>query len=186
MGSVIPAEAATTAMADGLMVLLQSALFARSRVGWSRWLHGEIQDFLPHHALIAAWGDFRTGELAYDVITCTPVLPIDAFPKEIIEPLMGILFEQWLAAGQNPVAVDTRSLRSVGSALFSSSPRALVHGVQDYRSRYDCIYVFVGPDALSNPVLRRLFRIALPYIDTAFRQLSDRGQKDAGRGTGRD
>ncbi|GAB3775742.1 hypothetical protein GCM10028796_52100 [Ramlibacter monticola] len=166
-------------MAEGLMGLLQSALSARSRVGWSRWLHGEIQHVLPHDALIAAWGDVRTGDFAYDVITCTPALPIDAFPRDIIVPLMGTLFEQWLAADQNPVAVDTRSLRSVGSALFSRSPRALIHGVQDYRSRHDCIYVFVGPDALSSPVSRRLFRIALPYIDTAFRQLSDRGQKDA-------
>ena len=176
MSSVAPAEAAITA-ADGLIGVLQTALSEHGQQGWSHWLNGEIQAFLPHDALIAAWGDFRTGELEYDVVTRSPSLSMDAFPRDVVEPVMAKLFERWLAAGQVPVGVDTRPLRSVGSPLFSGSPCALVHGVQDYRSHYDCIYAVVGPDALSSPVARRLFLIALPFIDTAFR--SDRGRTNS-------
>jgi transcriptional regulator EpsA len=168
-----PAEAALSA-ADGLIGGLQAALVEHGQQGWSRWLNGEIQGFLPHDALIAAWGNFRTGEIEYDVITRGPALSMDAFPRDIVEPAMSKLFERWLAAGQTPVGVDTRPLRSVGSPLFSGSPCALVHGVQDYRSHYDCIYVVVGQHALSSAMARRLFLIALPFIDTAFRQLSAR------------
>src|SRR3954469_24121220 len=31
------------------------------------WLQGELQYFLPHEVLIAAWGDFSSGEIRYDV-----------------------------------------------------------------------------------------------------------------------
>ena len=177
MSSVAPAEAAITA-ADGLIGVLQDALSEHGQRGWSRWLNGGIQAFLPHDALIAAWGDFRTGEIEYDVLARGPSLSIDAFPRDIVEPAMAKLFERWLAAGQSPVGVDTRPLRSVGSPLFSGSPCALVHGVQDCRSHYDCIYAIVGTDSLASPVARRLFLIALPFIDTAFRQLSDRERTD--------
>ena len=177
MSSVAPAEASSTA-ADGLIGVLQAALLENGPQGWWRWLNGGVQAVLPHDALIAAWGDFRTGDIEYDVVTRSPALPVDAFPRDIVEPVMSLLFERWLAAGQTPVGVDTRPLRSVGSPLFTGSPCALVHGVQDCRSHYDCIYAIVGPDALSSPMARRLFLVALPFIDTAFRQRADRGRKD--------
>lgn len=179
MGSAAPAEVSIIQKADSLLALLQAALSARSQLGWSRWLQGEIQAFLPHDALIAAWGDFKAGVLAYDVITRSPALSMDALPKDVIEPLMEVLFEQWNTAGQEPVAIDTRALRSVGSALFSFSPYALVHGVQDRRSRYDSIYIFIGPAELASPFSLQLCRMAMPFIDTGFRQLADRGQKHA-------
>jgi transcriptional regulator EpsA len=162
-----------------LMSLLEAALSTRSQLGWSRWLQGEIQDVLPHDALIAAWGDFAAGELTYDVTTRAQALSLHGLPGDVVEPLMQALYAHWLAAGQEPVAIDTRSLRSVGSELFSASSCVLVHGVQDRRSRCDCIYVFVGPIALAAQASRDLCRMALPYIDTAFRQLADRGQKGA-------
>jgi transcriptional regulator EpsA len=49
-----------------------------------------------------------------------------------------------------------------------------VHGVEDHRGRYDCMYLFLGPAELASPLSLHLCRVVLPFIDTAFRQLPDR------------
>lgn len=159
-----------------LLAHLRGALSARARVDWLNWLQGGLQNILPHHALIVAWGDFRTGVVAYDVITAHPQVSADELPPDVIEPLVQTLHGQWLASGREPVAIDSRLLRSVGSAFFNHSPYALVHGVQDHRSRYDCIYTLVGPDALATAPSAQLLQMAMPFIDTGFRQLTDAPQ----------
>jgi hypothetical protein len=134
-----------------LLPLLRGALSARTRADWLDWLRGGLQQLLAHHALIVAWGDFKTGLVAYEVITLHPEVSADELPTDVIEPLVQTLHGQWLASDREPVAIDSRLLRSVGSAFFNHSPYALVHGVQDHRSRYDCIYTLVGPAELAGP-----------------------------------
>ena len=170
-------EASIALHADAWLSLVQEALAARSQLGWSRWLQGEIQRFLPHDALIAAWGDFRAGVLAYDVITASPALSVHALPRNVIEPLMVSLFEKWLASDQQPVALEARDLRMGPHHLALHSPWALLHGLKDHRGRYDCVYLFIGPVDLASASARQLCRLMLPIIDTGFRQLTDRGQK---------
>lgn len=165
--------------ADSLMSLFQAALSTRGQVGWSRWLQGEIQMFLPHEALIAAWGDFGSGALAYDVITRSPSLSFHATPKQEIERVMVALFDKWLEAGQEPLVIDPAHLQSRSGSAFSLARCALLHGVQDHRGRCDSIYLFLGPQELASVFSRQLSRMLLPFIDTGFRQLSDRGQKHA-------
>ncbi|HSV77831.1 MAG TPA: XrtB/PEP-CTERM-associated transcriptional regulator EpsA [Ramlibacter sp.] len=170
-------EASIALHADALLSLVQEALAARSQIGWSRWLQGEIQRFLPHDAVIAAWGDFRAGVLAYDVITAGPALSVHALPRNVIEPLMVSLFEKWQASDEQPVALEAKELRMGPHHLALGSPWALVHGLKDHRGRYDCVYLFVGPIGLASASARQLCRIMLPIIDNGFRQLDGRGQK---------
>lgn len=172
-------EASIVKEAESLLMLLQGALTERSQQGWSHWLQGEIQRFLPHDALIAAWGDFKAGVLAYDVITRSHGVPVHAMPRTTIEPLMVSLFEKWLAAGQQPVTIEAGDLRCGAHALFPPSRHFLVHGVKDRRGQYDCVYLFVGPAELASPLARQLCQVVLPFIDTGFRQLADRDQKHA-------
>jgi transcriptional regulator EpsA len=162
---------------DPLLTLMRGALSARTRVDWLDWLQGSLQAVLPHHALIVAWGDFRTGMVAYEVITARAEAPAGQLPRDVIEPLLQTLHGQWLTSGREPVAIDSRLLRSVGSTFFNNSPYALVHGVQDHRSRYDCIYTLVGPNELASPESAQLFELAMPFIDTGLRQLADGGPK---------
>jgi transcriptional regulator EpsA len=163
--------------ADSLLSLFQGALAARNQAGWSRWLQGEMQKYLPHDAVIAAWGDFKAGVLAYDVITRTPALSAHSMPKNVVLPLMAKLFQHWLAADQQPLVIEGKDLPTGCPPLASLSRYALVHGIKDHRSRYDCIYLFLGPAELATSFSRQLCRMALPFIDTGFRQLPDRGQK---------
>lgn len=159
-----------------LLAHLRGALCARTRADWLDWLQGGLQNILPHHALIVAWGDFKTGVIAYDVITAHPQVSADELPQDVIEPLLQTLHGHWVASGRAPVAIDSRLLRSVGSAFFHHSPYALVHGVQDHRSRYDCIYTLVGPAELAGPAAAQKVEMAMPFVDTGFRQLADAPQ----------
>jgi transcriptional regulator EpsA len=162
---------------DSLLSMLRGALSARTRADWLQWLHGGLQRILPHHALIVAWGDFNTGLVAYEVLTAHPEVSASQLPRDVIEPLVQTLHGQWLTGGREPVAIDSRLLRSVGSSFFNHSPYALVHGVQDHRSGYDCIYALVGPAGLADPDAEQMVQVALPFIDTGFRQLADCSQK---------
>jgi transcriptional regulator EpsA len=163
--------------ADSLLSLFQGALAARSQLGWSRWLQVEMHKYLPHDAVIAAWGDFKAGVLAYDVITRSPDLSAHSMPKNVVIPLMASLFQRWLASDQQPLVIEGKDLPTGCPTLASLSRCALVHGIKDHRSRYDCIYLFLGSAELGSPFSRQLCRVALPFIDTGFRQLPDRGQK---------
>mgnify|MGYP003577151940 CR=1 FL=1 len=162
---------------DSLLALLRQGLAARNRAQWMEWLQGGLQAILPHHALVLAWGDFRTGLVAYEVITAHPQVSADELPPDLIGPLVQALHGQWVTSGREPVAIDSRLLRSVGSGFFNHSPYALVHGVQDHRSGYDCIYTLVGPADLAGAEAAQLFQVAMPFIDNGFRQLSDCSQK---------
>lgn len=165
--------------AGSLLSLLQGALAPRNQLGWSRWLQGDVQLFLPHDVLIAAWGDFRSGALAYDVITRSPTLGPCAWATDEIEPMMLKLFAKWVDAQQEPVVMDAVRLGSDTGHPLPFFRSALVHGVQDHRSHYDCIYLFLGPEELASPFSQQVCRMALPFIDLGFRQLPDRGQKRA-------
>lgn len=168
----------TNHRADSLLSLLHGALSLRNQASWSRWLQGEIQVFLPHDALIAAWGDFASGEVSYDVITRSPTLASCAWAKHEIEPMMLTLFARWVAAQQQPVALEPESLFGSNHG-FPFGRCALVHGVQDHRSHYDSMYLFLGPEELGSPFAHQLCRMVLPFIDLGLRQLPDRGQKRA-------
>ena len=41
----------------------------RSHLDVLVWLQGDMQQFLPHEIMIAAWGDFSTGAVQHDVIS---------------------------------------------------------------------------------------------------------------------
>lgn len=165
--------------ANSLLSLLQGALAPRNQIGWSRWLQGEVQVFLPHDALIAAWGDFKSGVLAYDVITRSPTLAPCAWAKHDIEDTMLTLFGRWMDAKREPVVMDAASIFGGDDRAIRFGQCALVHGVQDHRSHYDCIYLFLGPEELASAFSHQLCRMVLPFIDLGFRQLPDRGQKRA-------
>jgi transcriptional regulator EpsA len=179
MAQATLADPSIVDQADSLLSLFQAALSARGQVGWSRWLQGEIQVFLPHDALIVAWGDFRSGELAYDVITRSPSLSPHAMPRHEIEGVMIALYDRWLAAGQEPVVIAPRELPPQACAAISLARCGLAHGLQDHRRHYDSMYLFLGPQELASAFSRQLSRMLLPFIDTGLRQLADRGQKQA-------
>jgi transcriptional regulator EpsA len=58
----------------GFLQTAEAALRIEEHMDLFLWLQGDVQRFLPHEVLIAAWGDFSTGNISFDVISPLPSL----------------------------------------------------------------------------------------------------------------
>lgn len=145
------------------------------------WLQGDMQRFLPHDILIAAWGDFNDGAVQYDIISTMAGVRSKSANPETIKPLLLQLFARWSEFGRKPFTFnageggflleDTGVKCALGEAL-KKMHCAIVHGINDERGSHDCLYVaFSTREYFSEPV-RDAMAMVLPYIDTALRQVS--------------
>ncbi|MDD3481302.1 XrtB/PEP-CTERM-associated transcriptional regulator EpsA [Azovibrio restrictus] len=139
------------------------------------WLQDDIQHFLPHKILVAAWGDFASGQLCHDIVSPLPEIRTGCFADQALQPLMQELFHNWSGHGHNPFYMPTAkafpndSLQGLhGHGIHA----ALIHGIHDQRSRNACLYVLLDQeDVLRKEGVGETLRFLLPYIDTAFRQI---------------
>ncbi|MDB5897336.1 MAG: transcriptional regulator, LuxR family [Ramlibacter sp.] len=177
--TLIPQQAPTVRDAEWILRVCEQALAVRSSYGWSQWLLGDIQAILPHELLIAAWGDFQRGTIAYDVVTRSPALSAQCLDRDVIQIALAEHFRRWSDGGQQPVLVDVNTLWPGLHRPTSSPPCVLVHGVADQRTHQDFLYLFAGSEALCSPHSRRVCEVMLPFIDMGFRQVTDRGQSAA-------
>lgn len=56
----------------GFLQTAEAALRIEEHMDLFLWLQGDVQRFLPHEVLIAAWGDFDAGSISFDVISPLP------------------------------------------------------------------------------------------------------------------
>ena len=47
--------------------VIQKSFAVQKHVDFFNWLQDSVSEVLPHDILVAAWGDFTTGELNFDV-----------------------------------------------------------------------------------------------------------------------
>lgn len=162
-----------------LLYVVQQSFSVRRHFQLFSWLQDEVQQFLPHEIMIAAWGDFRSGDVCYDIISPLPGIRTVDFDSATIQAFMVPLFLRWHECGHTPYMVTS----SGGFAQTGTgNPRAddamtrmqacLVHGIKDQRGRHDCIYALLGPTELGCDRSKLTIRFLLPYIDTAFRQVA--------------
>src|SRR5687768_7429091 len=119
------------------------------------WLQGELQHFLPHEILIAAWGDFGAGEISYDVVSALPGVRTEYSNPATLLPLLHRLFNHWVELGKTPYTVGVGEkgflLRGgelecpLGEALRSMKS-VLVHGLTNERSNNDCLYILFSSE----------------------------------------
>ena len=152
----------------------------RSHSDVLKWLQGDMQRYLPHDIMIAAWGDFSSGNIQNDIISALPGVRSHNANPVTLNPFLMNLCARWRAAGRSPFSVLTGSagfaLQSTGAhcALddaLQTMRAAMVHGICDERGSHDCMYVtFTRKDEFSQQQLSAL-GILMPYIDTALRQV---------------
>lgn len=143
------------------------------------WLQNQVQRFIPHDILITAWGDFSLGLICHDIVSPLAGMRTEAFQDKTLLPFLSVLFARWQECGQAPYVVRTEDgfyheqlVSPVVAKTMASMRSGLVHGIKDQRGHHDCLYVFLGPADLSNSRTRESLRFLLPFIDTAFRQIS--------------
>lgn len=162
-----------------LLNLVQESTTIKRHYELFNWLQNQVQRFIPHDILITAWGDFSLGLVSHDIVSPLTGMRTEAFDDKALQPFLATLFERWDECSHTPYIIRTEGgfyhEQLVSPVLTKTIARmrcGLVHGIKDKRGHHDCLYVFLGPTDLGNTRTRDALRFLLPYIDTAFRQIS--------------
>lgn len=145
------------------------------------WLQGDMQHYLPHAILIAAWGNFENGMLSHDIIS--PLVGVRSHNScpDAIQPLLLQMFERWNEFGGTPfvinAGVDGFSLQdaTTNSHVHDALKKmrcVMVHGIRDERGNQDCLYLAFSDMPTFNPNQRSAMAKVLPYIDASLRQVA--------------
>ncbi len=160
--------------------LVEQALAVRRHFDLLLWLQGDVQHFLPHEIMLCAWGDFRLGLIAHDIVSALPGVRTQRASVAAVSPLLSGLFKRWielkrkpfaLAVGADGFALDDSALDGELGGALGNMRSALVHGICDERGRHDCLYVLFSSDIVHGEGARATMEILLPYLDTALRQV---------------
>lgn len=152
----------------------------RSHFDMLIWLQGDMQKYLPHDILIAAWGDFSSGHVQHDIISALSGVRSHAAQSEFLSPLMVSLFNRWaefgkkpfsLNAGDSGFSLDEFGLKSALGGALLKMRSATIHGITDERGSHDCVYVVFSARKQFTDLERNAMAMVLPYIDTALRQV---------------
>lgn len=144
------------------------------------WLQGDMQRYLPHDIMIAAWGNFSTGSLRCDIISIVHGVRSLQAHSAILTPLLVQLYANWQSRDKKAfvhsnldlsrfIAPDTQS--PLFSEALRSMKHAVVHGIKDERGSHDCLYLALSsleefPAWTCNTLTQ-----VLPYIDYSLRQV---------------
>jgi len=158
--------------------LLHESLGVRSHREFLLWSQGNMQEFLPHDIMIAAWGDFSLGLIYLDIVSALPQVRTDQMHCANLAPLLQRLFDYWDKESRVSFAFQTDAgifkENEFGcnnlNSYFKGMKSALVHGIKDARGRHDCLYVLLNSKAPSLSC-RTMLEALLPYIDSSLRQL---------------
>jgi transcriptional regulator EpsA len=122
----------------GFLQTAEASLRIKNHNDMVTWLQGDVQRFIPHEVFIAAWGDFKTGVLDFDVVHHFPrqttqnpyfygtsaasvILPCSggqALPKGAscgIAPFLVGMCQRWRAAGCSPFVLTRDQSKEVAA-----------------------------------------------------------------------
>lgn len=159
--------------------IAEASLSVRRHFQLLQWLQGDLQRFVPHDVLVAAWGDFSLGLIQYDVISALPGVRTTEFSGYDVAPLIRSLFDRWVARGMEPFSVgwkggfiwENQGREGRLQATLREMRSGLIHGIRDERGRHDCLYIALRSADFPNGA-GAMLAMLLPYIDTALRQVS--------------
>ena len=161
--------------------IIQEGIAVRSHFDLLKWLQGEMQHYLPHEIMLAAWGDFESNLIRHDIVSTLPGVRTGYSNPTRFSPLLGKLYSYWVEQGKASHTLDigTSGLLFEGWRLQCSLGRALqgmrsslLHGISDRRGHHDCLYViFSSKDKPDSSTLSAM-EILLPYLDTALRSVT--------------
>ena len=153
-----------------------------------RWLQGDVQQWLPHQILLVGWGDFRNGDLQYDIVSNLPGLRTHLCPAARIAPLVNYFRDCWVAAQSQPTQLDIAGcgqLLGEAGQGWTASPgvpgmqTALVHGVGDARLGGERIFAALSSGVAPAYGAAALKRI-VPFIDSALRRMAPAPMRQPG------
>ncbi|MFM8899858.1 MAG: XrtB/PEP-CTERM-associated transcriptional regulator EpsA [Burkholderiales bacterium] len=152
----------------------------RSHFDLLLWLQGDVQRYLPHHIMVAAWGNFQDSQIQYDVLSPLPGVRSHTTRPQVAQPLLKRLFFRWSEFGRKPFVLNVgkdgfvlpsdAQLCPLGRSL-QQMRSAMVHGITDARGNLDCLYIAFGMHVPYGDNESSAMAAVLPYIDIALRQV---------------
>jgi transcriptional regulator EpsA len=168
-----------------LRVAAQGASVATHRDVW-QWLGGDVQALLPHDLVIAAWGDFRSGDLQLDLISSLPGLRTQECRAERLAPLVSYLRDCWAAAQHAPCQVDVHGCAGLfGTAGDGWAPghaitamrSAVVHGTRDASLGGERIFAALSTQLQQGEFAPTALKLLMPFLDTALRRIPTEAER---------
>lgn len=164
------------------MEIIHNSLAIKSHRELLHWLQGGVQELVPHTVLIAAWGNFVSGQIFLDVVSPLPSLRTTSVSTGLVLPFLLRTFETWKKAGSEPVsfplgsgAFDNEAPGMADNAAAKDlSPMrwVVVHGMRDERGDTECLYVFLKDALFVELFDAKGVKLLLPFVDAAFRRVS--------------
>jgi transcriptional regulator EpsA len=160
--------------------LVHKILDAKSHADLGVLVRDELQHYIHHGVLIAAWGNFRLGVIHYDLLATDPELYAEGVEAGALAPSLVMLFQQWVVMGRKPLRIGAdvvadawarSGLAEPTIAAMAAMKSVVLHGIQDQRGSNDCLYAFFDHASLANSDDDYALRILVPYLDVAFRQV---------------
>jgi transcriptional regulator EpsA len=159
--------------------VIQKSFSINKHLDFFNWMQDSVREVLPHDILVAAWGDFETGDLNFDVSSNIDEIRtqklIDA--PGVFSYLMSNLHQRWIDNDERWFRINF--FDSEGISVQSPTPftrklsgmnSLLVYGVRDTRGKNDCIYVFFDK-AREFEVQHSLLGLLMPHVDAALRRV---------------
>jgi transcriptional regulator EpsA len=160
--------------------IIEEGAAVRRHYDFLIWLQGELQHYLPHEIMLAAWGDFKSDHIHYDIASALLGVRTAHSNMETLSPLLQGLFSRWTALGKTPYTLtddesvfllEEHGLQCPLGAALRGMRSALIHGVSDKRGQHDCLYVVFSSRRKLNISAMNAIKILLPYIDAAMGQV---------------
>jgi transcriptional regulator EpsA len=164
-----------------LKIAGQGAALASHADLW-RWLQGDVQHWLSHEIMLIGWGDFRSGNLHYDVVSSLPGVRTHSWSQAVVAPLLAYVRDCWVAAQHVPCPVDVTACRELLAGrgdVIAGMRSAVVHGTGDGKRSGERIFVALSGQASPPAGATTALKLLLPYIDTALRQMPPAPQRQA-------
>ena len=164
---------------EQIFEVIQKSFTVQKHVDFFKWLQGSVNNILPHDVLVAAWGDFSSGDLNFDVSSNIEDIRtqklIDA--PGVFAYLMSNLHQRWVDNGKRWFRInffDAEGINAQSPTQFTSKlvnmNSLLVYGVKDTRGKNDCIYVFFDK-AREFQVQHSVLGLLMPHVDAALRRV---------------
>ena len=145
-----------------------------------RWLQGDVQHWLTHQVMLVGWGDFRSEDLRYDIVSSLPGMRSHHWTPAAIAPLINYLRDCWVAAQKLPCQIDISSSLELlpraapGAASVDAITvmrTALVHGMRCGRPGEERIFAALSTQPTRGTGDAAALKLLLPFIDSALRRM---------------
>ena len=164
--------------------IIQEGIGVRRHYDFLLWLQGEIQHYLPHEIMLAAWGNFHSNLIQYDIVSALLDVRTDHTNMESLSPLLQELFHRWIKLDKTPYALsvgesgvllleyEERGLQCPLGLALQGMQSLLVHGISDERGHHDCLYLIFSSKKKLDPSTINAIEVLLPYIDSALGRIT--------------